>query len=320
MSRFLSISILFALLLLAGGCIHTYPDPRKEEDPTLVETVFVLGFPGDWEKVEAPRHRASGDGRKRVVLELRGAGSAVMRKEFTAEMDDGDGRTLTIPAPFLLEPREYRLAVWCDDSQFSAYDVADFNDIPAPGKHFYSHDPSPCYCYSGSFDLSEAAGEWSRSVEVPVAMECPTGRFRIVADDYASFLATFRDGISKGESYSVEISYGSPVAAAFNLNENSPARPVDNVVGSRTLDIITIPGIEMEIASGRLFVPEEGMEITLTLTLYNSAKAVVSRTAGVTLPVHRGKVTTVRGDFLTDFIIGGISVDTAWDGEIIVDI
>jgi len=314
-------------MMLLSGCIHTYPEGERGQEPgqTSVEVILQLSMPGDWQKSETRIHSVRSQGKypKRVILEILRDGLPEIRKETTINAEDIDGSSFNATFTLKLERKKYRMLVWCDNmsppsGEPTTYDATDFGDIHSIGPEPDATSAFDCQCYSGNLDLTDKDMNEQRLI-IPVDMSRPDGRFRIVADDYDLFLKTFEDAISRGETFFFEMKYECSIPGAFNLYNDTPSQPLDNAITSSDLDIITIPGIEMEIASGRMFLPPDGMDITLSITLYNSAKAIISRTTGITFPMHRATVTTVRGNFLTDFISGGISIDTAWDGEIIID-
>lgn len=46
----------------------------------------------------------------------------------------------------------------------------------------------------------------------------------------------------------------------------------------------------------------------------------MSRTRGLEVPYRRGHLTTLRGNFLTNEMQGGINIDTGYDDEIDIDL
>lgn len=311
------------MLLLMAGCIHTYPDEEKAVDPAFVETTLVLRFSDEWQDLTPESGNTRSQAKKRVVMEIARRGALPQRREFAATVDMGEEKSIIVPFTLRLEPALYGLYIWCEDSVENSkdriYDVTDFADIPAPDPEYNKNDLPDCHVYSSELDLTGMAGKWDVAETVEVRMSRPEARFCIKADDYSRFVEAMREDIDRGENYFVEVSYDCAVAGAYNLYEDVPTRPAEGVSARCGLNIITIPGVEMPIADDRLFVGHEPTELELTLTVYNSAKAVVARKRGVKVPLERGKLTTLHGDFLTDFIVGGISVDTAWEGEIIID-
>lgn len=97
----------------------------------------------------------------------------------------------------------------------------------------------------------------------------------------------------------------------------NPMQPTDNISFSKDLDIITVPGIEMVIASDWIFTPENPVSHSLTVTLTDSSGNPVVITKIDSFPLEQGKITTISGNFLTRKSgSGGISINDKWEGEI----
>jgi len=326
-----SASISTAIIILSAfmlqGCIHTYPD-GSGEDPTLITAALEIDLGKEWTEkkiIFGDKSRSAQSPLVRTTLSVTRKGTTISQSENIISQDKIENGTLLLPIPATLLAQSYNICVWCDyvdpmTHTPHGYDISSISDIKPLFNHgnFLSHQG--CRSYSGSMDLSKYQGEWDVKAVIPVSMGFPTGGFRIVAEDYTDFREMFSRELENGESFSVVVEYANDIPSSFNLTEDVPTRPTANVSFSRDLDYIIFPVSELEIASDRLFVTKEPMEVTLRITVFNSAKAIVARTPEVSFPIEQGMTTTVTGKFLTDFISGGITVDTKWDGEITIDI
>ena len=74
---------------------------------------------------------------------------------------------------------------------------------------------------------------------------------------------------------------------------------------------------EEEALVGFDYVIVNGIEssVSIHVALYAPDGDMISLSNAVTVPVMRGKVTTVRGKFLTLSTGGGIGIDPGFDGE-----
>lgn len=63
-----------------------------------------------------------------------------------------------------------------------------------------------------------------------------------------------------------------------------------------------------------------GILCALNIELADANGKVVSRTRGLEVPYRRGHLTTLRGNFLTNEMQGGINIDTGYDDEIDIDL
>lgn len=324
-SRSQTISILITACLLLSGCIHTYPEPGRQEDPTLASVTIKIKPAYSWGNIfithsdeNQPPSKSPRDPSKRIILEVVREGSVMAHLEKVIAPDDEEYESGEASFNLKIPPDDYKLAVWCDllepgSSKPFGYDASKLSDIRMLLKHGDSGDGHECLSYLG--DLRLKATTIDETIEIPINPTPPVGRFRIVADDYSDFLKQNEEAISMGATYYVEATYQSAIPGAFSVIEDSPMRPTDNVTFSRPLEIITIPGIEMGIASDWLFVSEGSDTHTVSLTLFNSAKAVVSKTVKITFQLERGKVTTIHGNFLSNYISGDFVIDNIWEGE-----
>lgn len=329
MQRSLSISPLIAILiaLTLQGCIHTYPEGNGD-DPTEVKAALELDLGKEWTEQKifyGEESRSAQSPLLRTTVSISGKDGKASRFEKIVSQDEIGNGVLLLPLPAPLHAQVYNINVWCDyvdpiSQSPLGYDLTSLSDIKSlynNGLFLSYHD---CRHYNGTIDLSMHKGEWDVKKVIPIGMQFPTGAFRIVAEDYRDFLQLFSSDFINGEEFTVVVEYECDVPYAFNLRDDVPTRPKADVKFSRTLDYIIFPVEELEIAADRLFVTDKPMKISMCITLFNSAKAIVARTESVTFPIERGKTTTVSGKFLTNFISGGLTIDTRWDGEITIDI
>jgi hypothetical protein len=93
--------------------------------------------------------------------------------------------------------------------------------------------------------------------------------------------------------------------------------------GLEKLAILTIPDDGTEkcpLGSDFIFVNGTESFVPLNIELADANGKVVSRTRGLEVPYRRGHLTTLRGNFLTNEMQGGINIDTGYDDEIDIDL
>lgn len=310
---------------MLSACIHTYPD-AEAEDPTLVEVKLRLKFPEDWEKIDhisRNGERLASDPDLRIVVNMESERKNVgTYKTYVERSTMKEGVSLTLP--FRVERQNHTLKIWADysDSEESGglcYDIADLSSI----KYLHPRGTRKAFddCFTASALWTPSSdGDEDHSNSPDILLERPTARFRLVAQDYTQFIQLHEKEIRRGESYSIKISYQSPIADGHNLIEN---RPVGQLTGrgfSTPLEILTIAGVEVELASDLLFVGKEPSSITIDLTVLNSALMPVASISGIEVPLERGKITTVRGKLLTNLLSTGITIDNEWGEEIEITI
>ncbi len=331
------------LLLLSGGCIHTYPKPDQTTDPTEISVDLLLGFSDEWGEIQSAVDRSlrskqqgepgseaqvanrSDEWVRRVYVSLRAKnGTTTSFSTTLSESDLSDGR-YRISLPSKLKADKYYVAVWADylhPTTFAplAYDISNPLLIRQLLPRGEETDARACFTATGEFDLTPLSGQWDASEEVALTLFSPMARLRLVAADYSDFLTHTAEARRRGEHYYVVVSYDSEIAGGFSLPDGMAMDPVERAAFTLDLPIITLPGIEMCIGSDWLFSPPMPYDYTVTVTVFNSAKVMVSQTAGINFSAERGKITNVRGRLLTNFVSGGITVDNLWDGVIVIEI
>ena len=86
---------------------------------------------------------------------------------------------------------------------------------------------------------------------------------------------------------------------------------------------LTIPDDGTEkcpLGSDFIFVNGTESFVPLNIELADANGKVVSRTRGLEVLYRRGHLTTLRGNFLTNEMQGGINIDTGYDDEIDIDL
>lgn len=337
MPLFKHISYVPAFIVWIGltGCIHTYPSPEGAIDPTEIEATLLLRFDEEWAGKdfifqETKGYQFSHDTRadrwpRRIYAEIKE--SSGKRHSFSTvampeEIVEGSYR---LELPFKLKADSYIATLWADcldptTLQPLGYDISNTSLIKELAQRGEESDRRTCVTAIQEIDLRHLAGEWDSKVEQEITLTTPMARFRLIADDYQEFLQETEEVRRRGEKYQVTVEYNSEIPGGFSLLDGEAMDPVNGRSFSSPLTILTFPGIEMSIGSDWLFNPPGEYMHTVTVTVFNSAKAIVSQTPGITFPMQRGHITTVKGKMLTNFIKGGIQIDNIWAGEIIIEI
>lgn len=328
-------SLLLILSIGSGGCIHTYPSPEGAIDPTEIEASLLLRFNEDWAGKEFDLQETKGnqptdatraaDRPRRIYTEIKESSGKRRNFTVTATPEEWAGGTYRLQLPFKLRPDTYAATVWVDcldpaSGDPAGYDISDTYLIKELAARGEESDRRTCLTAMQELDLRHLAGKWDSEIEKEVTLTTPMARFRLIADDYQDFLEQTEEVRRKGERYYVTVEFDSEIPGGFSLSEGAAMDPVKGARFSSPLAILTFPGIEMSIGSDWLFNPPGEYMHTVSVTVFNSAQAIVSQTPGITFPMQRGHITTVRGKLLTNFITGGIRIDNIWAGEIVIEI
>ncbi len=317
--------------LLFTGCIHTYPTPEESINPTEIGVEMTVEFAEDWSNILTSLSENSSDDTRaeswprRLYLELTGGNGKKEKLTRVIEPQEITDGSYTFTLPFKLKAEEYTISLWSDyldpeTLQPLGYDISRPELIKELVAHGEETQKRLCLTATDKLNLKHLAGKWDVTENVTFTLNPPVARFRLVATDYEDFMEYTEQSRRQGEKYYVTLSYDSDIPGAFSMSDGIAMEPTKGIEFTTPILSLNIPGIEMSIASDWLFNPPGRHSHTVSIVIFNSAKAIVSQTEGINIPMERGKITTVSGRFLTNFITGGIQIDNIWAGEIIIEI
>lgn len=323
------VTLLTAILLT--GCIHTYPTPEESIDPTEVNVELTVEFAEEWSDIHTSLTEDDSDATRaenwprRLYIEITGSNGTKEKVTRVVEPQEIAEGFYTFTLPFKLKAEDYTISAWSDYLEPETlkplgYDILRPEVIRALLSHGEESQKRLCLTATDRLDLRHLAGKWETTEHTNLTLSPPVSRFRLVATDYEDFMAQTEQARRQGEKYYVTLTYDSDIPTAFSMSDNTAMDPTSGIEFTSPILLITIPGIEMSIASDWLFSPPGQCTHTVSISIFNSAKAVVSQTVGIRIPTERGKITTVSGKFLTNFITGGIQIDNIWAGEIIIEL
>ena len=70
------------------------------------------------------------------------------------------------------------------------------------------------------------------------------------------------------------------------------------------------------MGSDYIFVNGSESAVTVNLSIRDDKGNVLNEVSGINVPIVRGKLTTIRDEFLTKSYTPGIGIDTDFEGEI----
>lgn len=337
--------IALVLTIVLAGCVHDYPsmteDGEEGVDPTLVEvnTEVTLDLELVPLEIITQKNARSGttkarageqtDYRRRFIIEAWRDGKPESRQVTVMEdaEEDSDGK-ITLPIRLKLHAVEYTLAVWTDyvaagtDTDLY-YNTENLQQIVCTTPYIGNTSNRDCLYGTTALDLRQYRDEWNAKVQVKVDMVRPLAQYRIIATDVQEFLKKTqrkRNGESGNNIYTLTFSYGFYFPLGFNISTGRPMNSVQGVKFSASLAIPDDGTEECELGSDFIFVNGTESFVPLDIELTDADGKVVSRTRGLEVPYRRGHLTTLRGNFLTNEMQGGIDIDTGYDDEIDIDL
>lgn len=325
MNKFIQAILILGLLINLTGCIHEYPVDGGA-DPSKIEAAVELTIDLKWGENETEAlfgSRGRNDSGARMVIEISRAGELIGRDSFgVSESEIAEGEVYH-KLSFNLHALNYDMAVWCEVTEPGSEDFyfnsSDLSFINFSGNELLQDGRRECGFVSENLDLRAYKGKWGVKVVKEAKLNHPGAKFKLVTTDMRRFVEEELDGIEKGETYTLTINYGVDTAHGFNAYTGEAVREYE--LRKTTGELIPTHTIfnEIEIANGYLFCGEEE-NITMSVSVHNSARVLVVKSPEFRFPVKRGMVSIVKGEFLSEKFTNNIKVDNVWEGEIIIDL
>lgn len=318
-------SLLFVFsMLFFQGCIHEYRHGLGE-NPSKVEVEIQLTFNLSWSQM---LHSVEFDTRSRIdkphrfIIEASHDGEIIYRDTQTLTPDDFASGSLNHTISVPLGPNIYNLAVWYDrneDTEKLNYNTDDLNNIFMINTSADDASAMQCGYAAANIDLREYAGRSNASVVKDLELKHAGAKFEIIATDIQTFIQEQKASLNQGDTFSIQILLEENSPYSFNSYNGSVARDITSYEYNADLWFPFAEYEELKIGEGFVFCNSTD-DIAMSILIYNSARMIVSQTPTFTIPMKRGYITVVRGDFLTFPINSSLSINHIWEGEIEVEI
>ena len=113
--------------------------------------------------------------------------------------------------------------------------------------------------------------------------------------------------------YTVKIHYPQYMPNAFNIMTDRTTWSDFNV--SFESKMIQLSESEAAMGFDYVFANKSDANVVMAVSLYDKTGTQLARSYDITVPLERGKVTTVKGSFLLEESDGGVSINPDFDGE-----
>lgn len=335
--------IFLASLFMMTSCVHQYPQPTEAE--FVLDLIFDEGIP------QGPVHdlttKVSGNKDHydiRYVVEAyrelsKGVYSEDPYAEFVFTKDDVSEFDHSLSL-WIMEG-SYRFSIWADyvdagsdDNKF--YNADDHGYIKLLGKeenlpHYGNTDFRDAFFGTVDAEVVRYGRDHSPS-SATLEMQRPMSKVVFIATDLdlwktKVFLnmkemnaqAGIQDNTVKSpddinlDDYVVTIHYPQYMPSAFSIATDRTVWSETNVSFNSRLRQLNAD--EASMGFDYVFANADDAKVIMSVSLSDIDGNVISRSNDITVPLERGKVTTVRGTFLTDDADGGVSIDPDFDGE-----
>ena len=246
---------------------------------------------------------------RRFVAEalFKGTGERVVRLDTVAYAVPGSTVAFDVP----VDEGTYDLRLWsdCADPETGLspyYDASDLRQV--------AMTTAP---YAAGVDGRDAAYATAVGASVALRLERPLARYRLVATDVDKYAAA--GGVPPLSDLTVRVDYEGFFPSSFNVATGKPNDAVEGL--SYTCKPSSGGGADggLTLASDWIIAADADNGISLTVSLLDAEGRMVARTRRVRVPYRGGRLTTIRGSFLTAGSgSGGVGLDHCWDDDTFV--
>lgn len=331
------------LTLCSASCVHQWPEPA--------ETQVVLHLDIDTDIPQGPvvdmNTRASEAAQKYdmryIIQAFKQTGNNSYEdtpyETFVLSKDDVTDPDFT--ATLTIMEGSYRFCVWSDyvlqDSVEDYYYNADnFKYIRLYGrddgrKHVGNDDFRDAYLgstevevirYGGSHPPVSATIYLARPMSkvVFITTDLDDWKTKVITNHYQSALQSAKPGETVEvmtdvdlSLYTVKIHYPQYMPNAFNMMTDRTTWSDVNV--SFESQLTALSSTEAAMGFDYVFANATDANVVMAVSLYDKSGTQLARSRDITVPLERGKVTTVRGSFLLEESDGGVAINPDFDGE-----
>lgn len=337
----LTIYIACLLVLVSTGCDKTvleFPE-NGGVDPTLVNVNLTLAIDPKIEPYEpTERSKASEadlhDVRWIVEVFRDEIGGEPVEQRVLGCEQAADGHH-TIRTSLALHAARYHVVAWMDyvDDGSTAdkyYHVNTLSSISVPeaGNYIGDEDHKDTYVAQQEIDLRAYRDRWNETVDTSVTLQRPMAKIEFITTDIDKFLDKLSARRTKAgdiaenlltknpdlSTIRVQVEYAGYFPSGFNAYTN---KPNDARTGmSFGCSMRPLSDKEAHLASDYIFVNGSESAVKVNLSIRDGEGNLLNEIGDIDVPIVRGKLTTIRDEFLTRDYTPGIGINPGFDGEI----
>ena len=232
-----------------------------------------------------------------------------------------------------LHAARYHVVAWMDYVDNGSvtdkyYNISSLSAISVPeaGSYIGDEDYKDTYTARQEIDLREYRDRWNETVDDTVMLQRPMAKIEFITTDIDKFLdklttrrlktsSISKDLLSKSPDLTtirVQVEYAGYFPSGFNAYTN---KPNDARTGmSFNCSMIPLSEKEAHLASDYIFVNGSESAVKVNLVIRDSEGNLLNRIEGINVPIVRGKLTTIRDEFLTRNYAPGIGIDPSFEG------
>lgn len=327
MKRFLNIFLLYfgIFLMTLQSCIHEHPATPLVQNPEITGTQIEISFNLYWERlleiIEFDTRDREENGNHKFLIEIKQDGKIINRDTRLLTDYEFELGSFVYETSLPIGQYNYEIGVWYEkqaedgNHYFNVENLSAISFTSSPPLHL----EWPQCAYASEKLVLPAGPEIGQKIYKKVEMNLAGARFEIVTTDVQKFIEDHRASLAQGDTFSLNLLLHNNSSYYFNLYNEKADYLDEPIVLSGELFLPFTNEEEMTIARGFIFCLEEDV-ITMSLNVYNSARMLVTQTDDFSFPAKRGYITTLRGDFLTNYMEGIFSIDNIWEGEFVLEL
>lgn len=335
--RRVNLVILLLMSLASVSCVHEFPEPGE-----LTEVRLTLTHELPWSEYEynykrtgkSTRQNSAGSRNARYIIRAYRQGDVTMPLyEFVRMSDDLTLQPFT--TSISLPEGEWDIYVWQEmtDSGKSFYLTSDFAQIGYADP--YTGDTDCRDVFEGHTRVNvKASYEADHFIGADISLERPVAKYVFIATDFGKFydevLLPANQGAVQGEKKawsSLSLSERKELLAGYSVTAYYPLfmpsvydmfqqKAIDSARGIRyKAEIEPISDNEAVVSFDYVFMNHSESAVQVMLALRMPQGSETSMTPTVSVPLHRERITYVRGEFLTTGANGGLNIDFGFNDD-----
>lgn len=332
------------LVLMMTGCKKTVLEFPEGEgvDPTLVNVNLTFTIDPEIEPYMPARSKTTETDKHDVrwIIEVfrdEISGTPAERRVLSCKQAP-DGRH-TVHTSIALHAARYHVVAWMDyvdagslaDKYYTVNSLASISILEA-GAYIGDEEHKDTYAGRQVVDLTSYRNRWNQTVEQTVTLRRPMAKIELITTDIDKFLdrlsvrrsktGTLADNLlSENPDLStirVTVDYAGYFPSGFNVYTDKP----NDAWTGMSFDsyMKQLSDKEALLASDYIFVNGAESAVTVNLSIRDGEGNLLNEVVGIQVPIVRGKLTTIRDEFLTRDYAPGIGIDPGFDGEINITI
>ena len=319
--------ILMALGISACDTINEFPGDHPV-DPTIVNVNLAFAFNMEmtpFAGTEGLNRSESGTHDTRCIVDIYREGVDTLVARQVQTFPGIVRETTSVNARFSLHAARYKAVAWVDYVELGRetdkyYSTADLSFVKIADPYEGDNDYKDAFSGTADIDLTGYRDNWNVNMDVPIALERPFARIEVISTDIDKYLDKVGEENNRSVSkrFTVEFSYSCYFPCGYNVLTGKPNDSRTDVA----FRCVSKEAVGNEICLGCDYVFVNGTEsgVTVDMAIYNEEGVLVNEVSGVTIPVKRGKLTSIKGEFLTRGYHSGVGIDPDYEGEIVVEI